>query len=82
MMERIAEHLDYLTVYGSQIFQNSTIVQKVLRPILSLITSIADQMKTLVQAFIDLIDFFLAVQNVFGNLDSRMCSLFQQEGLG
>lgn len=29
-------------------------------------------MKALVQAYMDLLDFFSAVQDVFGNLDSRM----------
>lgn len=34
-------------------------------------------MKALVQAYIDLLDFFLAVQKVFGNQDSRMCAQVQ-----
>ncbi|KAF8424851.1 ankyrin repeat-containing domain protein [Tirmania nivea] len=54
MMERIGEHLEYLSKYGSAAFQKCPDVQK-----------------ALVNAYCDLLDFFVSVRNVFTDREGK-----------
>lgn len=74
MIERIGGHLDYLSKYGSKVFQKSVDVQKARSLLIHLVLYLkagADLYQALAAAYCDLLGFFVAVKKVFTNKEGR-----------